>query len=298
MGPTGWLEGSLSRSRERIRASRGRRGSRRRRDVPMPLSRAKEKLLGRLRNTRMRSREEQVVVEGPRATEEVLDGGADVRFALVTEAWGASPEGRSLVDRLEDRGASVEVVEEDVLERVSDTESPQGVLLVCEEPRFLLSELLDRSSGRFLLLDGIQDPGNVGTLIRAARAFDLDAVVALDGTVDPWNPKAVRAGAGYGFRIPVVKLSWDEAAPRLSEAGVRLLVAEAGGTDVHELVVPPAWALVVGNEGRGVRDEVQRAASATVTVPMPGGAESLNAGVAGAILLHLLTRSAGSGGSR
>lgn len=256
----------------------------------MPLSRAKEQLVGRLRNSRMRPREELVLVEGRRTASDVLDAGAGVRFALVTHSFRESEEGEALIERLRGLGVAVEDVEEAELEEVSDTESPQGVLLVCEEPRITVDHLLERGTGRFLLLDGVQDPGNAGTLIRAARAFALDGVVALEGTVDPWNPKAVRASAGSSFHIGVVKASWSEVASRLDGVGVHILVAEAGGADVMGLAPPPAWALVVGNEGRGVRDEVRGVADAVVTIPMPGGAESLNAGVAGAILLHALTR--------
>ena len=151
--------------------------------------------------------------------------------------------------------------------------------------------LLSSPSGRFLLLDGVQDPGNLGTLVRAARAFALDGVVALDGTVDPWNPKAVRASAGASFRVPVLKVGWEEpVAPLLRRGGVHLLVAEPGGEDVARVRPPRPWALVIGSEARGIRGRVLEAAERRVEVPMPGGAESLNAGVAGAILLYALGR--------
>ena len=256
----------------------------------MPLSRAKEKLVGRLRNSRMRPREELVLVEGPRTSAAVLDAGARIRFALVTPSFRRFPDGQELVDRLE-AGTTVDEVSEDELEGISDTDSPQGVLLVCEEPRLSVEDLLKRTPGRFLVLDGVQDPGNVGTLIRAARAFALDGVVALDGTVDPWNPKAVRASAGSSFHIGVVKSAWDQVESLVGDLNLHLLVAEAGGTDVADVSPPSPWALVIGNEGRGVRNEVRRRAAGVVTVPMPGGADSLNAGVAGAILLHSLIRS-------
>ncbi|MFW6206388.1 MAG: TrmH family RNA methyltransferase [Gemmatimonadota bacterium] len=255
----------------------------------MPLSRAREKLIGRLRNSRMRPREELVLVEGPRTVADALDAGAGVRFALVTPTFRESSEGRQVVGRLE-AVTTVDQLTEDELEGISDTDSPQGVLLVCEEPRVSVVDLLERPPGRFLILDGVQDPGNLGTLVRAARAFALDGVVALDGTVDPWNPKAVRASAGSSFHIGVVKASWSRVEPLLTDIGVQLLVAEAGGTDVAEISPPSPWALVVGSEGRGVREDVRRRSDGAVTVPMPGGAESLNAGVAGAILLHSLAR--------
>lgn len=256
----------------------------------MTLSKSKEKLIGRLRNRRMRPREGLVLVEGLHAVEEALVGGVDARFALVDGSLDGFDVGRRLLGRLEDAGVAVEHVEADTLVRVSDTETPQGVLLVCREPAAGLDDVLARDTLRVLVLDAVQDPGNLGTLVRAARAFALDGVVALDGTVDPWNPKAVRAGAGASFRIPVVRADWQEVGPALARGGVTVLVAEAEGRDVEEVAVRPPWALAVGNEGAGPRTEVVDAATWRVGVPMPGGAESLNVGVAGAILLYALAR--------
>jgi TrmH family RNA methyltransferase len=139
------------------------------------------------------------------------------------------------------------------------------------------------------VLDGIQDPGNAGTLVRTAAAFALDAVLALDGTVDPWNPKAVRASAGACFRIACASERWERLRPALLDAGLPLLVADAGGEEVGRRAGLPAWALVIGSEGGGARPEVRAAASTSVGVAMPGGTESLNAGVAGAILMFALT---------
>jgi len=134
----------------------------------------------------------------------------------------------------------------------------------------------------------IQDPGNLGTLVRTGRAFDLTGVIALDGTVDPWNARAVRASAGSVFRIPVVRAPWAEVAAWA--AGTRVIVADAAGQDAANLSVEPPWMLVVGNEGAGVRAEIREAANAWAAVPMAGAADSLNAAVAGAIVLYALTR--------
>jgi TrmH family RNA methyltransferase len=185
-------------------------------------------------------------------------------------------------------------VEDDELARLADTQAPQGVLMVVAEPRPALGSVI-RAGARLLVLDAIQDPGNLGTLIRCAAAFDLDGVVALDGTVDPWNPKAVRAAAGTCFRLPVLTAPWPRVDDALVEAGLALLVADAGGTDA-ELVSPArGWALVVGSEAHGARRELREVADTTVAIPMPGGTESLNAGVAGGLLLYALTRAAGPG---
>jgi len=185
---------------------------------------------------------------------------------------------------------SVTEAEEEDVARVSDTESPQGVLLVCREPAHGLAGTLDAAPGRFLVLDAVQDPGNVGTLIRVARAFGLDGVLALDGTADLWSPKAIRASAGASFRLPVLRTGWSEAREALDRRGVRLLAAEAGGRDVAEVDVAEPWALAVGNEGAGPRAGVLERTFLRVGVPMREGAESLNVGVAGAIILYVLTR--------
>lgn len=261
----------------------------------MALSKRKEKLIGRLRRRRTRPREGQVLVEGLNTVEEAVDAGVEIRFAVVEPGLREFERGRRLLERLEALEVPLERVDGDVLARLSDTETPRGLLLVCREPAHTLSSVLDGSGGRALVLDAVQDPGNLGTLVRAARAFALDGVVALDGTVDPWNPKAVRSAAGSSFRIPVVKAPWSDVEPALSGRGVKLLAAEAGGRDVAGVEVAPPWALAVGNEGAGPRAALRAAAKTRVSVPMPGGAESLNAGVAGSILLYALARPGAEG---
>ena len=259
----------------------------------MELSRAKERLLGRLRHRKTREREGLFLVEGVRAADEALIHRAAVRFAVVAPRLEGAPGGSALRDRLEGAGLEVARVDDAALAALADTESPQGVLLVCEEPRWSLDDVPPpgHGGGRALLLDGVQDPGNVGTLARAAAAFGVPAVVALEGTADPWNPKAVRAAAGAGFRVRVVRAGWDAARDWLTREDVRLLVGDASGGDVAALPRPASWALAVGNEGAGPRPAVLEAGT-PVAVPMPGGAESLNAGVAGSILLYALTREA------
>jgi TrmH family RNA methyltransferase len=253
----------------------------------MPLSQRRRQLVGRLRNRKGRERERQVLVEGVRAVGEALAGGAEFAFACISPRLDDLGGGPALVEAL--HGAGVEVISlvDDELASLSDTDRPQGVLAVCREPGRDLPAL--EEDGRYLVLDAIQDPGNVGTLIRAAVAFDLDAVLALDGTADPWSPKAVRASAGLTFRLPVHSLAASRAVELLLEAGVELLAAAAEGTDVRELSPAGGWALAVGNEGAGVREALRGACRHTVAIRMPGPAESLNAGIAGAILLHALS---------
>lgn len=270
----------------------------------MQLSQRKSKLLKRLAVNKSRAREELVLVEGVRAVGEALDAGASVSFAAVSPRLDSSEEGRAVRARLE-RGAEarrwelVTATDGEMVD-VADTEHPQGVLLVCAEPTVdpteALAGLVDGPAGsgpsagpRILVLDAVQDPGNVGTLIRSAVAFAFDLVVVLDGTTDPWGAKAVRAAAGTAFRVPVTRASAAEAVEGLSAAGLPILVASAEGSAA---VSPPerGFALVVGNEGVGVREEIRRAAAETVAVPMSGPAESLNVGIAGSILMSDFTK--------
>lgn len=227
-----------------------------------------------------------MLVEGVRAVSEALDARSSVSFAVTSPKLEMAEAGRAIAARLD--GYELVRLDDGALDALSDTESAQGVLLVCREPAWGLGEI--RPGGRYLVLDGVQDPGNAGTLVRAAVAFGLDAVVFLDGTVDPWAPKSVRASAGMVFRLPIVRASADEAVVRLNQVGVALWVADAEGEDVDEHPVMKSFALVVGNEGRGVRPSVLASAAGSLAVSMPGGAESLNVAMAGSILLHALTR--------
>ncbi len=245
-------------------------------------------MLARLGSARGRVREGLVLVEGVRAAAEALASGLVVRFVVCSRALTRSPAGEGLLAELEARGLTPDWVGEREMAAVSATASPQGILLVCAEPVPAPETLHLASDARFLALDGIQDPGNLGTLVRTAYAFDLKAVIALDGTVDPWNARVVRASAGSVFRIPVVRARWTEVGAWA--AGARVIVADAAGQDAATLSVTPPWMLVVGNEGAGVRAEIRELANAWAAVPMAGPADSLNAALAGAIVLYELTR--------
>mgnify|MGYP002622493727 CR=1 FL=1 len=251
----------------------------------MALSERRAKLLRRLHSTKQRAREGLVLVEGIRAVSDALHAGASTSFAVVSPRLGSTEEGRSLMGRL---GHDILEVSDAELASVADTEHPQGVLLVAEEPTAELGDAV-APGRRVLVLDAVQDPGNVGTLVRSAVAFAFDGVVALDGTTDPWGAKAVRASAGVIFHLPVVRAKGDPLLAACRAAKLPILAASAEGSAG---VDPPAhgFALVIGNEGAGVRSDVRAAAEAVVAVAMAGPAESLNAGIAGAILMSEFTR--------
>ena len=258
----------------------------------MGLSDTRRRLVGRLSTRKTREREGLVLVEGVRAVAEALDADVDVRFALRSPDLMSTGAGSTLSERLVSLDCALEDVTEREMAGVADTQTSQGVLLVCREPSLTLAELEAKDGSSLLLLDGVQDPGNVGTMIRTARAFALDGVVVLDGSADPWSPKTVRSSAGACFGVPVVTARWREAEAWVTSSGMALLAGDPRGADVSKVVTRAMWGLVIGSEGAGVRPEILESAD-MVAVPMAGGMDSLNAAMAGAILLYALTSADG-----
>lgn len=259
--------------------------------MPVPetalISRSRTRLLGRLQRRKTREREGLYLVEGIRCATTVLDAGIPVRFAVVSKDELAST--REVRERLPE-GTEVIEVAASTLRELSDTRTPQGVLLVCSEPEAGLDGLDVESGDRLLVLDAIQDPGNLGTLVRTAAGFGLGAVITLDGTVDPYNPKAVRASAGAVALIPVVAATMPTLRPLLASASLPLLAATGDGVDVATIPVSSGWALAVGNEGAGLRPELLDLADRRVAIPIAERMDSLNAGLAGAILMYALSQ--------
>lgn len=251
------------------------------------MSRTRELLVRRLHRRKSRSRERLYLAEGIRCAHEALAAGARVKFAVRSSRFAAMAAGERLAAALERAGIEQTTVDDAQLSSLSGTDAPQGILLVCEQPRVTLADIAPDPTNRVLVLDGIQDPGNLGTLIRTAAAFELGAVIALEGCVDPYNPKTVRASAGSVARLPIVTANWEGVEPWLRSTDWKLLVATANGKQVGT-APGHGWALVIGNEGAGARPAIVEAADRTVGVSISRDVESLNAGVAGAILMYAL----------
>lgn len=180
---------------------------------------------------------------------------------------------------------------ERVLAAVSDATTPQGVAAVASKPDAELSSL-GTAPSLVLVLAEVADPGNAGTLVRSAAAAGADAVVFTEGSVDPWGPKTVRASAAALFGLPVITgVSLLEAIEALKERGLSLYAAEAGkGTPVYDVDLTRPCALVLGNEAHGIpRGESERF-TGYLSIPMPGGTESLNVATAGSILMYEVVR--------
>ncbi len=241
-----------------------------------------------LKRRKARERQGLFVAEGVRTVESLLASPLVVRGLLLAEGSDRDERTTAVRRAAEARGLPVAAVTEREFADAADTDSPQGILAVAEIPRWAPEDL---PAGRLtLVLDAVQDPGNVGTILRTAAALGVGMTIALPGTVDVWNAKVVRSAMGALFTHPVVPFAWDEATRWLSARDVALWVADTGGDllATAAAVRPARLALVVANEGAGVSPHVAEAADRRVAIPMAPGAESLNVAVAAGILLYVL----------
>jgi TrmH family RNA methyltransferase len=251
-------------------------------------TRGEERELRALRSRRNRERSGRFLAEGTRGVRDLLASPLTVRLVVSTSSWEDDAAAAELRGLASERGVTWRSVSDAELTTYADTDTPQGIVAVGQVPTARLESLEPRGDRLLLLvLDAVQDPGNVGTLVRTAEALGAAGVVLLPGTVDPWNPKAVRAASGACFRTPLVAAGWERLRPWLGAADVRLFAAAAGAPPLPESL-PPRVALAVGNEGAGISAATRRHADALVGIPLRGGAESLNVAAAAAILLFQL----------
>jgi TrmH family RNA methyltransferase len=253
------------------------------------LTRAQAKLIRKLKSRKRRDAALTFLAEGVRLVEELETSDFEIEFVVTAPALGATPRGRRLLEALEARGCEIAETPESELKKLSDTETPQGVLAVARHPGRALADQALESEAAVLVFDRVADPGNLGTLVRTGQALGLTCAVALPGSADPWSPKATRASAGSLFHLPVYESSWPELLAWLRSKDFAILCADSSGEPVrHGLGRPGRFALVMGNEPFGISREVREDCDRRVAVELPGGMDSLNVAVAGALLLDRL----------
>jgi TrmH family RNA methyltransferase len=258
------------------------------------LSNAKQKLLRKLQRRKYRQKNQAFIVEGSRAVEQVLNNGQlSVQWLLFDQdrrLW-EEPVWQTKIGSEDcyqiDRGSFVEL---------ADTEHPQGVLAVCGIPEAPSLELLltDANTRRLVVLDELQDPGNLGTIIRSAVWFGVDALILGKGTVDPWNSKVVRSTAGATGAIPLLQLDLEELpnTPGIENWQCWRMEAAENSKSLKMLKMPERILLVVGNEGNGIRHlpDLPQQDSVVIQPGTPQSeVESLNAGVATSIALFAIS---------
>lgn len=230
-----------------------------------------------------REREGAFLIESPVTLDAALASGLTIRETFVDRDRG------DLVEYLDDAGLEPTLVADHVLRALADTTTPQGVVAVAALPRARLRDIPAEAS-LLVVLAEVRDPGNAGTLVRSAAGAGADAVVFTEASVDPFSPKTVRSSAGAVFRQPVVRaVSFDDTLQTLRDRGMQVFIAEAGeGPPAYEVDLTQPVAFVLGNEAHGVPQAFPD--SAAISIPMPGGIESLNVAIAGSILLYETVR--------
>jgi len=239
-------------------------------------------------------------IEGPNLLAEVLRAGLRIPCVFVAQGAEHLLEGLALTAETE-----VLLLPRELLDSALATETPQPVAALIEPPEWSWSDVLgDAEKAKPLLanakplivvLAGLQDPGNLGTILRSAEAFGASGVLSLPGTVSEWNPKAVRASAGSVFRLPLLSVGAEDCFARLRKTGVKIWTTAVDGAEAADRIdLSGAVALVIGNEGNGVPEELAAHADGAVTIPCPGPVESLNAAAAASVLLYEASRQRGS----
>jgi RNA methyltransferase, TrmH family len=227
-----------------------------------------------------------LAIEGEHLLQEAIASGLELATVFVQTGSEA------LLDRLGIPGhTEVLALPREVFASTVHTGSPQGIAALVHPPAFTLDQVLGGRQPLLLIAAGLQDPGNLGTLIRSAEAFGATGYVTLPGTVSLDNQKTLRASAGSIFRLAGITLGEDHLYHELAQRKIKTLAAVAGSGDQlsrHDLAQP--LALIIGNEGSGIPSEILRRVDARVTIPMPGPVESLNAAIAGSILLYEAAR--------
>lgn len=231
-------------------------------------------------------------VEGLRGMEEAIRSSARFRAVFFTDADDATTQ--RLTQRLLDQiGHKVETysVPAKLFQEAVTSDSPQGVAALVHRKEFTLDDALRAQPALLVVAAGLQDPGNLGTILRSAEAFGAGGVVLTEGTVSVYNPKTIRATAGSIFRLPVVAAKLADLIPHLREKQVKLFATSSHkGTPLHEAPLHESCAIFIGNEGAGLARDVMSKMDATLAIPQARPVESLNAGVAASIILYEAAR--------
>lgn len=235
----------------------------------------------RLHRARDRRERGETLIEGPHLLDEAVKANADIRTVFVSSR---DTNGAAL-----STGIETVIVDERALQRIAGTETPRGpVAIVAIPPQ-------RPPHARHLLVSwGVSDPGNVGTMIRVAAAFGWDFSYT-PGTADPWSPKVLRAGAGNQFSVGITEVAGVD---EIRAAGYSPVATVVAGGEDPDTLGDGRWALLIGEEASGLPGDVLEASDRAVTIPMPGGIESLNAAVAAGILTYVLSKQSGEAGER
>lgn len=244
-----------------------------------------------LKLKKYRNAEDAFIIEGTRSTEEILDSGWDILRAFVDFSID-SDRVKKIADTLQAIGVIIFEVTPEVMRRLSDTDTPQGILVVVRKKKYELNDFNKKSEGLLLVLDEVRDPGNLGTMIRTADAAGIAGIILLEGCTDVFAPKAVRSAMGSLFHLPIINDQNKEDFIRWCRDNNWSLWSSSleGGNSIYNEALTERTAIVIGNEAQGVSAKILSASEKLIYIPMPGSAESLNAAIAAGIILFECVR--------
>lgn len=241
-----------------------------------------------------RDSQNQFFVEGIKMCREAISCGGDVAIIVVCPDMLLRVNGgKEFLADLKKSAKSIESVPENIFRLISDTETPQGVLAVVGKRSEVLKDYRFKPDALYILLDKLQDPGNVGTIIRTADAVGACAVLLSNGCADSYNPKVLRSSMGSIFRISVFeKVDLAEAIIVMQKQGISIVASSLKAEKYHfEIKYSEGIGLIIGSEAHGIDEELLKMADVSIKIPIPGGAESLNASVAAGVLMYEIIRS-------
>jgi RNA methyltransferase, TrmH family len=254
--------------------------------IPLEFIQSKENLLikktKKLRERKYRVLENKFLVEGFRFVGEALDSSYEVPNVFISDSQMKRWESFGMESKLQNI-SKVYCVSDEVLKELCSTDTPQGVVCIAN----IKKSPIKYGKGFYVLADQIQDPGNMGTIIRTAHAANALGVITTKGTVDIYNEKTLRATMGSIFYIPVIEDFDSSILNSLKENGFKIIVSSLEASkNIYDENLTGRVILCIGNEGNGISSEIFEMADIKIKIPMPGGAESLNAGIAASIIIY------------
>lgn len=235
-----------------------------------------------------REQTRMMIVEGVRLAEEALAANATINFCLYSDR--ISERGKKVVHQIQALSYNADEVSADLMDRVSDTKTSQGLLLALPYPEVPLQKKVDP----VIVLDGIRDPGNLGTILRTAAAMDIGAVMLTPGTTDPFSPKVMRAAMGAQFHLPIRYMSardLQKFCKRLNGIELSIFLTDSNSLKTcWETDLSKPTCIVIGNEAEGVSSDFREIGDETISIPMGSLMESINAAIAASILIYELKR--------
>lgn len=247
--------------------------------------------VGRMRQKRSFSRDKTFLIEGPHLVEMALSVKAAIQKVFFTQQFLSRKDGQRLLQDITKDTQEIYEVTDHLLRKIADAETPQGIVAVVSYKSLTLNDLAPERHPLYVIIDGIQDPGNLGTIIRTADASGAHAVIVTPGTCDVFMPKTVRATAGSIFTVPVLPVETEVLLKWLKASGIILMAtAQDGDLGLFDSSLDVPLALVFGNEAHGVGAALKKAASHSLRIPIYGKAESLNVSVSAAVCLYEAAR--------